>query len=249
MPNWFVQSLRLTVFPFAPIEPGQVAWWEEIIGQPPQDIFTKPREGKAHAEGVWRNAVLNLEIEPLRVDWHVQINPATQEEREGLPVIGRFEDLIQEFYDLTSGWLSSLGPVQRIAFGAQLLEPANDKVDGYRKLGGYLPDVKIDAERSREFLYRINRQRNSSSGIDGLVINRLSTWAVLIFRQFALEMSPESGGRAIPVGTEPLSACRVELDINSSADFRGEITGDALPGLFGELIELAKEITEKGDIP
>lgn len=249
MPNWFVQSLRVTVFPFAPIEAGRVAWWEEIIGQPPQDISTRPREGKAHAEGVWRNAILSLEIEPLRVDWRIQISPASQEEHEGLPVIGRFEDLVQEFYKLTSDWLSSVGPVQRIAFGAQLLEPANDKVEGYKKLAGYLTDIKIDAEGSREFLYRINRQRNSSSGIDGLVINRLSTWAVLTFRQFALEMLPESGGRAIPVGMEPLSACRVELDINSSADFRGEIPGDALPGLFGELIELAKEITEKGDIP
>jgi hypothetical protein len=43
------------------------------------------------------------------------------------------------------------------------------------------------------------------------------------------------------------TACRLELDINTAADF-GELPPTSLEVLLGELIALGREIAERGDI-
>jgi hypothetical protein len=107
--------------------------------------------------------------------------------------------------------------------------------------------MKLDAEGSSDFLYRINRRRLSQSGIENLQINRLSTWSVARaeYQAFALE----SGGIPRVIRGEPIFACRVELDVNTAAEFEGKLLPDQSLKIFTELIELAHEILLEGDRP
>jgi hypothetical protein len=47
---------------------------------------------------------------------------------------------------------------------------------------------------------------------------------------------------------EDLYIVRLELDINTSADFQEELPSDRLNDIFDELAKLGMEIAEKGDI-
>jgi hypothetical protein len=44
-------------------------------------------------------------------------------------------------------------------------------------------------------------------------------------------------------------ACRLELDINTDAAFPNVLPKERLASIFRELVELAKEITARGDNP
>ena len=44
-------------------------------------------------------------------------------------------------------------------------------------------------------------------------------------------------------------SCRLELDINTSADYKNDLPVDKLTDVFLELVDLAKEIALEGDIP
>jgi hypothetical protein len=44
-------------------------------------------------------------------------------------------------------------------------------------------------------------------------------------------------------------AARLEVDINSSADFGDELPRASLPPLWSELVDCASEIAAKGDVP
>jgi hypothetical protein len=44
-------------------------------------------------------------------------------------------------------------------------------------------------------------------------------------------------------------SCRVEVDINTSQDFQGELPQVLLPKILEELINLGQEIIREGDIP
>ena len=85
-----------------------------------------------------------------------------------------------EFVTLMSRWLEfDTGPsLRRLAFGAVLLHPAENRVEGYRKIQPYLQHVTMQPEESSDFLYQINRPREAEVAISGLQINRVSKWSV-----------------------------------------------------------------------
>jgi hypothetical protein len=145
-------------------------------------------------------------------------------------------------------WLADPPPITRLAFGAALLDPVEDKLTGYRRLSEFLPAVQIDAEGSEDFFYQINRPRKSNLPIKGLRINRLSKWSVALIQSFRLTMIPTS-----PVGVQNFPGdkchvCRVELDISTPADFQDELPREKLADIFRELAELGSEISLRGDI-
>jgi len=48
---------------------------------------------------------------------------------------------------------------------------------------------------------------------------------------------------------EQANVCRLEFDINTAAEFPGELVGDQLRETLNELVQFGVEIIEKGDIP
>ena len=75
-------------------------------------------------------------------------------------------------------WLSkSSPPVLRLAFACKLLKPADTQDEAYQALARLLPGVKL-TPRPNDFLYHVNRRRDSRT-LQGLHINRMSTWSKL----------------------------------------------------------------------
>ena len=80
--------------------------------------------------------------------------------------------------------------------------------------------------------------------LPGLVINRLSKWAVASENTIRVNLSPQSSDVAVTAEGHSL---RLELDISTAADYSGNLNEDQLADLFQELARLAEEITINGD--
>ena len=240
---WMVATLRLTAFPsdVAPLE--DIDWWQALTGDPPAVTETHPRVATREDRGPFADGTLTLRISPSRIDWLL----TPQLPKQGLPTgyltLGPAPDVQPPFIELMHRWvtLDTIPRIGRVAFGADLVHFVPDRLQGYRVLTSYLHQVSLDPEHSTDFLYQINRPRQSTSH-EGLSINRLEKWAVGVFELVAVSTD----------GVTPQSsefACRLDLDINTSPQYAGPIPPDGLPPLLDELAGLADQILTEGDIP
>ena len=242
---WETESLRTTVFPSpdAPIESQN--WWTSVVGESPETEVARVKIGERQIQGVYHGARLTLRIQPARIDWSLTSIPSP-EPPEDFPTVGRFEETCGYFRELMERWLPMSPPVNRIALGGIFVLPVETLTDGYKQLAAYLPAVKLDVDGSSDFLYRINRRRTSKTGIQNLQLNRLSTWSVVSME--ILTLGPGGTMKAIRGGS-PSFACRVELDINTMAEFEEELNPQQSMKIFKELVGTAGEILDKGEIP
>lgn len=239
---WQVESLRLTVF----LAPGAVvsdSTWEDLVGKPPEISVRRPHY---QDEGEFEDGRLTLATQPSRVDWLYTADLRKIE--TGLPTVGSFPDAVSKFQQLMYRWLKGCPPITRLAFGTILLQPVGSRIEGYKRIAKHLPFVKLDGENSSEFMYQINRPRVSNN-INILQINRLSKWSVIAMRHLQLVIPVGQVAIAQPATLgEEKSACRLELDINTSHAFSGELPKERVLPIFDELIVLGKEIAERGDV-
>jgi len=243
--EWRVDTLRLTAFPLALTEVEYSSWWETVFREPPEIQTTEPRRSRHREESSFENGRLILQVEPRRIDWQWG---SAQPGEDQIPNIERFPGALDRFCEFMARWFEAeqCPILRRIAFGAVLLYPVDNREAGYRQLQPYLHNLTLDPVHSSDLLYQINRPRNSNAGLAGLRINRLSRWSVASFRPFSLEIGP--------LGTRSLSgsasfACRLEVDINTIADSQGELDRRNLQPIFQELVGLGDEILREGDIP
>jgi hypothetical protein len=238
---WQVQNLRLTVFVTkATIETQQ--WWENIFGTPAEKITTQPKQFLHQEEGPLENARMSLNINPGRIDWRLTATENLPELIKHIPTISSFSDALTIFIPAMSTWLRLWPPLKRIAFGAQLIQPTEGHSSAYQLLNRYLHSVKVDP-RSSDFSYQINFRRDSRLQIPGLAINRLMRWNAL---RMQLELM---AGNTPLEPTAARYACGLEIDTNTIPEFNTEILAERYPELFNELVDLAKEIAAKGEIP
>ena len=245
--KWNVEKLRLTAFPRESEKKPLPASWADLVGDEPETREARPRESTVIEAGPYKGGLLNLEGSPARVNWLISIRMSTETPPAELPVFGSFDEKRIIFTRLMKRWLRKCPRLHRLAFGAVLLLPVENRVAGYRQLNSLLPQVNLDPEHSRDFLYRINRRRPSHSGIKGLEINRLSTWSVALTSAVMFEIS--NGRSRVIDTTESHTACRLEVDVNTAPEFPRGINKTNMPKLFEELVDLADEIATKGDIP
>lgn len=252
---WQTRVLRLTAFAstngMLPID----QWWTQLVKVLPDKESSQPKERKIRWEGrLDERAGLILESQPGRIDWGYL--PGEQEEESStvtpevtIPLAGSFPEALERFLPLMTNWLSldSCPPVTRLAFGALLLQPAPDLTSVYRLLATYLPFLETSPESLTDFVYHINRRRPSRSGPQGLIINRLTKWGVGIVQEQRLGFGPQ-GLRSTDYGPESYFA-RLELDINTLQEHTDAFEYPMLPQIFHELVDLGKEIAQKGDIP
>jgi len=238
--TWEVERLRLTGFPvLAPPLEG-TTWWNDLVGDDPETRVAHPKKGELLEQGEYEGNQLTLKVTRSRIDWFL----STKEVLTNLPTIGVFDEKCDEFVTLVSRWLElDTGPsLTRLAFGAVLLHPAKNRVEGYTKIQPYLHRVTLEPEESSDFLYQINRPREAEVAISGLQINRLSKWSVGRIKLFTVD----AAGIQNPVEQY---VCRLELDINTAPDLNGELPRSDLVSVYNELVVLGREIAEQGDIP
>jgi hypothetical protein len=237
------EMLRLTAFLAPSTHPAAQTWWADLVGAQPETVTSKPGRGESQEAGALGNCTLTLSVQPGRVDWLL----TKRLEENVLPETGwagPFKETLDLFISLMTRWLENGPPLVRLAFGAIVHEPTQDRIAAYRKLAQYLPDVKIDPERSEDFFYQINRPRPSET-IGTLNINRLSKWSsgAVVLARFALTKQ-QMVQQPMAVGNHSL---RIELDLSTDPSFVGELPSGELRKLLGELERLAVELISKGD--
>lgn len=245
--QWQVDVLRLTAFPTPAAKFEEPKWWTELTGKPPEVRNVRPAKKELTEEGPFDQGKLTMQVQPLRIDWNY--SQASEEKPDDLiiPTVGSFTDVADKFVKLMLTWLSPsiVPPLRRLAFGAVLLQPVEDRTKGYELLANYLPSVDLSSDSS-DFIYQINRPRSSQLGLlTDRKLNRLSKWSCGAFQRAQVQLSPEATAKMLG---EKQFACRLELDINTSADYKDELPKQKLADLFRELFELGKEIATKGDI-
>ncbi|MCK4296645.1 MAG: hypothetical protein KAX28_08350 [Candidatus Marinimicrobia bacterium] len=244
--DWNVELLRFTVFPIPDTQIGEPNWWNDIVGERSETRVIQARKSHFQDKGPYEEGELVLKIEPLRIDWFYRTiqNPEGQDIRNTL---GLFQEAIKTFTSLMSKWfaLKDFPSPQRIAFGSIIFQPVGSHKAGYEKLAEYLKSVKLDPERSSDFLYQINQPRDSKTDIENLKINRLMKWSVQTIRLIGFVFDEEH--RNIYNGQKKFS-CRLELDINTVPDPKRHFSAKECQTVFDELVQLAVEISQKGDI-
>lgn len=233
--NWQVEALRITAFP----ENNTSALWKQCVDKEPTDIRIQRTETR---EVKYKNGRIFLIEHPDRIEWRYL---AKQDDNEPLrlPIIGSLEEELDVIVELARKWLNSsdIFQLNRLAFGAVLLNPVENMLRGYENLRGFLPFLaSVDlSENSSDFNYQVNRQRNSKI-IAGLPINRLTRWGVIRLKQFDLTQAR--------VTDLNLVASRLELDINTASERTNSLPSADLANLFDELVQMGLELSEKGDI-
>jgi len=247
--NWKTLQLRVTAFTLPNIQVLSENWWSETVGQQPEKRVSQPRAGKVHDEGPLEPGKLSLEIQPARIDWIFGPNEEPDIVANELPNLGPFPESLSIFQRSMNSWLSSgnVPPLLRLALGCVLHFPVPNREDGYRLLNSFLHEVEVDPVRSSDFVFQINKPRESTSGIPGLIVNRLMKWAIATSFVAFLQFTPEplSSQRT----TQASFDCRLELDINNSPEYREPLPNDRLLSLLNEFISLSTEIGSEGDIP
>jgi hypothetical protein len=242
--NWQVALLRLTAFPVpdAQLLQQDFDWWRTVVGESADTKISENKGNKIGEQGTFEKGVLQLIIQPRRIDWHYSVDENEIRESDKIPTLDAFQNALQVFKDIMVKWLAlqTIPPIMRLAFGAVLLQPVEGRKEGYVQLSSYLP-FNLDGENSSDFIYQINRPRLSQTYPDGLIINRLTKWSVLQVKRVIAPLA-----RDYPQ-TDELYATRLELDINTSAEFDGVFNLSDLRTIFEELIELGVEIAVEGD--
>ncbi len=240
---WQAESLRVTCFPSSGTDFNSKNWWFDVVGEQPENTIIRAKDGFRQDEGHVNGRKIVLAIQPIRTDFLMIPN-----DEEGEIAIGSVQDGLDAFLTIISRWFN-IGPsLRRLAFGSVLVFPVESRKSGYELLGNYLPNVKLDSEGTSDFLYQINRPRASKVITSDLMINRLTKWSVLKRGLVGFELSPDAALATTVSSSETLS-CRLELDINTSPDYRGDLPQDKLNEIFNELVDLSKEIVSQGDIP
>lgn len=245
--KWNVSLLRFTLFPHQNYEHDN-EWWMKIFGYSPDNYNFDRKINRHHYESDFQEGLMNLDLNPLRIDFNYFANKLTTFTQVCDLNLGLIEDVIPKFISSINNFLNleNCPNAQRIAFGSTFFIGTKSRKTGYKVLSQYLPKIEIDPENSRDFLYQINRRRPSSV-IDGLLINRLTKWLVVQY-QTGLIPDPNTGQRPLSFDEKEYSV-NVDLDINSQPDYNSVITPKTQSTLLDEFVMLSKEIAEKGDVP
>ncbi len=252
---WQALRLRVTTFLSADSVIDDTSIWNVVIGGVPDEEQRRPREGLLQQVGTLAGLAVVLRIVHPRIDWFLQPNIRKPDRFSGPPdwQVAPFSNALETLSQVVAQWFSMDLQVVRVAFGANLVQPANDLRDAHLKLKGYLADLRIDPENSFDVLYQINRPRESAV-IQGLRINRLSKWSVATQAtgELVVQLNPSAEEQVSFISERPVVqryASSLELDINTVATYERGLPQSQLNNLFDELMDWGKEIAERGDVP
>lgn len=250
--KWLVHSLRLTVFlRQKPVDITQLTWWDMIAGEESESSieFRKGRT-QMREHGPYKGGELTLGVVPGRIDWLFGISLLQQQPYDGILSLGAFNDATELFDHVAKSWFTIDDPpeIDRIAFGAVLIQPVETPDKGYQCLSRYVPGLNIELDNLSDFLLQINRPLESSSSVSGVAINRLMKWSVASYLTVEGKLSARRTSTThIPAKQD--YACQLELDINTVPEHDQVLEWEKLAGLFDELVILGQEIAQKGDVP
>ena len=244
---WRVELMRLTAFLSAVDVSDADKWWGTVIGEPPDSKTVKLKGATQTLEGHLGTGKVLLNVDVNRVDWLTAPDLSVEQEIKEIPNIGAYAEVASLFNSKMVQWLKCNPSITRLAWGATLTQPVEDRESGYKRLSNYLPALKIDPVGSSELFYQINRPRQSKV-IPGLVINRFQKWSVMKVQRINVQVIPSQAQAMVGNVAPGFDGCRVEVDINSSGDRSELLPSDRLESLYMELVSIGTEIAAQGDI-
>ena len=242
---WEACHSRVTIFP---IEPGQYdpKWFEIIAGGPPAREVTQ-RDIQLHqATGPFEDGLLELTAQADRV--HFKYVP--QESAEVVvATLGPPSTVAAALTGRIRRLLAGDNPVgvRRVAVGIVAVVRVHTHQEAYGHLARLLPSVQVDAEGSADFLYQINRPRQTD--LDGLTmkVNRLSRWSAATVVRVSV-----TAPATLPVKTtqhaQQETVVQADIDVNSDADRTDQIPPQWCGALVESFCKSALEILDKGDL-
>lgn len=201
------------------------------------------------ATGIFNGFKLDVVKLPGRVDMILRSNEESPSS-PGVAVLGLYSEMMELFDGGIRGWLESKPKLQRLALGVIALDEVDDRITGYKILNQLLPKVDLDEEHSSDFFYQINRPRLVTFGGDfSIKLNRLSKWSTATIVSQTLMLSAKGPNQT------PLNAVaairnysRIELDLNTDPEVL-ELPTKYVDAIWKKLVDLARELLLKGDIP
>ena len=243
-PDWQVLQLRGTVFSADVPHLDLSTIWRQVVGEDPEEEQNRPRQGLYMLTGPFGDWQLRVTGLPDRINW--VITPGEEGYAEESRLGPSLTVELEAIHSLSEGWLSAIPDKRRLAFGAVVADPVENKREGYGKLSEILrASVAIDPDNSSDFLYQINRPRESIV-FPHLMINRLSKWSVASRASYHMSLSPGGPPTRVNV-TDEGTWLNLELDISTEADYSENLPNEKMESIFQELTELAVEIATKGD--
>ncbi len=233
--KWLVQAYRMTAFPIPLDNLDNLYKWKDIAGEAPEKCSSQPRIKSIEESGEFENGILVLKTIHNRIDCLYSSILKPDIIPDIIPNIGFFSETLDTFKKVVNKWLESSPHLARFAFSVHLLNPAESHQDAYLMLDNFLHSVKVEPNSS-DFSYTINRKRPSNI-VQNLMINRFCQWRAI--RQYL---------KINELELESKYACSLDIDINTIAEFEGELKTEELIPLFNEVTDMAIEISKNGDI-
>jgi hypothetical protein len=243
--EWSAETLRVSFFSndVVKLSPDD---WKKITGKDAPEAEQKVI-GRHTMSGPFLEGQLSLSATGLRLDCVLAAPPPPDPVPEAyVPIVGRWPEVCKEFLAATEEWVGGIGsPIIRIAVGAVLLAPQPGLEDAYKSLLGMVESVEGNPAKMRDLVFRVNWPVNSTS-VDGLILNRLTTWTV-VQMQYQVLVSPIAN---VLVDATPVSYfVRLEIDHNTDAHRTQPFDQNRLVPIYTELTNLALENAEKGELP
>jgi hypothetical protein len=245
--DWEAEAIRISLFSHETVNVTD-ADWREITGQD-EAPSRRTVSGRRTLSGSFLAGDFVISAHADRTV--CALSPAQPDrdtlEEARIPTLGEWRSTLDNFLKATRDWVAKYpASVTRLGLGVTLLARYPDKESAYKMLLQLLKSVTGDPKRMRDLVFRINWQADSKV-LNGLVLNRLTTWSVveLFIRTIAFESETASVTGQTPI----IDILRLEMDHNTTQQWKETFGRKDLVYIYTELAGLAVENAERGELP
>ena len=234
--QWKAEQLRLTLFLKDIVVPGS-STFEEIFSTQVDYVVSNTKLGETSFLGVWKDYKVEFKQTINRID--IVVRPP-EVESGGYPVsfIENAMITLIEFLEVVGHWADRIENIYRIAVGLNGFLNVENTVEAYTELNNRIHLFEIDNPRMSDLVFQVNLPTESTVMPD-LKINRLSSWAALVYRaQLSGTGTPDSPTYL----QEHFAKCATDI----STDGDSFVNLVKISQLIAELGAITKTIFEKG---
>jgi hypothetical protein len=242
---WLTETIRFSAFGEA-LVPGS-SLLSDIFGVQPEDVNERPAQSFRQEAARYGHCRIIVTRSPQRLDLifadlaDANTSDPTRSNYKPFFDIGDYDDVFESVRPRVHDLVGKLQNPTRLAYAPILFAPAQTPIEAYRLLAEKLTQLHFDPDTDTDVLWQINRPRMSRTG--PIRLNRVSKWHAIVQH---LQIIP-------PISRVPqrydAAAARVEIDINTPADNPRALADIDIMSITDELVLLAREILDKGDIP
>ncbi|SEE59174.1 hypothetical protein SAMN05519104_6651 [Rhizobiales bacterium GAS188] len=249
--DWRAINLRLSVFPTA-VKTVEIDDWRAITGtaEPQTRVH---QTAMVNMLGPFLGGQLQVSSIPGRIDIVLMPRPAANDapQMTGLDTtifIGDFFETLRGFQGATRAWLEGISfDVLRLAFGAVILSPSEDAQASYILMESLLKSVRIVPGKMKDMSFTVNWPVPSTI-LEDASLNRVTKWATLSLRG-RLGAVAAPGAPAVASEISIAEGPALELDHSTPAERSTPIPHEKLIPIYDELLKLAVENAQRGEVP